>query len=168
MGARCDKPDAKTVKLADLLDNTSSILARDPKFAKTYLQEKGLMLPLLEGGDAGLLKRARETVGAKRLWLVHKRDCGRVTDIAIGENDLPPAAVHGNSLRGHPSSRFELEDGIAARPTEDPSILLHRHNVMNWTKQNGFRRRHNFVRRRGAAEAGEYGKSQQDAMKIHC
>jgi (p)ppGpp synthase/HD superfamily hydrolase len=62
--ARCDKPGAKTVKLADLLDNTSSVVARDPKFAKTYLEEKRLMLPLLEGGDAGLLKRARETIGA--------------------------------------------------------------------------------------------------------
>jgi len=60
--ARCDNAGAKTVKLADLLDNTSSILARDPNFAKVYLEEKRLMLPLLEGGDPGLLKRARETI----------------------------------------------------------------------------------------------------------
>ena len=61
--ARCDRPGAKTVKLADLLDNTSSILARDPKFATVYLEEKRLMLPLLDGGDAGLLERARKTIG---------------------------------------------------------------------------------------------------------
>jgi (p)ppGpp synthase/HD superfamily hydrolase len=61
--SRCDRPGAKTVKLADLLDNTTSILARDPKFAMVYLEEKRLMLPLLEGGDPDLLKRARETVG---------------------------------------------------------------------------------------------------------
>jgi (p)ppGpp synthase/HD superfamily hydrolase len=61
--ARCDKAGAKTVKLADLLDNTSSILVRDPKFAAIYLDEKRLMLPLLEGGDPGLLKRAWAVVG---------------------------------------------------------------------------------------------------------
>jgi len=62
--ARCDMPGAKTVKLADLLDNTSSIIARDPKFATVYLEEKRLMLPLLEGGDSGLLERARATIGS--------------------------------------------------------------------------------------------------------
>jgi (p)ppGpp synthase/HD superfamily hydrolase len=60
--ARCDNAGAKTVKLADLLDNTSSILARDPGFAETYLQEKRLMLPLLEGGDPELQRRVRETI----------------------------------------------------------------------------------------------------------
>ena len=61
--SRCDNNGAKTVKLADLLDNTSSILARDPKFAVLYLEEKRMMLPLLAGGDSGLLQRARQTVG---------------------------------------------------------------------------------------------------------
>jgi (p)ppGpp synthase/HD superfamily hydrolase len=60
---RCDNSGAKTVKLADLLDNSKSILARDPNFAKVYLEEKRLMLPLLEGGDPDLLQRARAVVG---------------------------------------------------------------------------------------------------------
>ena len=36
--------EAKTIKLADLYDNTKSIVAHDPKFAKTYLREKEQML----------------------------------------------------------------------------------------------------------------------------
>ena len=60
---RCDNAPAKTVKLADLIDNSASILARDPKFAVVYLEEKRLMLPLLEGGDAALLQRACAVVG---------------------------------------------------------------------------------------------------------
>lgn len=37
-------PEAKTIKLADLIDNTKSIVKYDPGFAKTYLEEKRLLL----------------------------------------------------------------------------------------------------------------------------
>ena len=47
-------PEAKTVKLADLIDNTRSIVARDPKFARIYLQEKQLLLQVLREGDSTL------------------------------------------------------------------------------------------------------------------
>ncbi len=43
---------AKTIKLADLIDNSQSILERDPKFAVTYLEEKRLLLEVLRDGDA--------------------------------------------------------------------------------------------------------------------
>lgn len=54
---------AQTVKLADLISNTRSIVAHDPKFAVTYLQEKRLLLEVLTRGDPGLLARAREQIG---------------------------------------------------------------------------------------------------------
>lgn len=38
------EPVVKTIKLCDLLDNTSSIVRYDPKFAVTYLAEKQLTL----------------------------------------------------------------------------------------------------------------------------
>lgn len=41
-------PVVKTIKLCDLLDNTSSIVRHDPKFAVTYLAEKQLMLAHLQ------------------------------------------------------------------------------------------------------------------------
>jgi (p)ppGpp synthase/HD superfamily hydrolase len=43
--------EAKTIKLADLLSNTRSIVDNDPNFAKTYLREKAAILPGLKGGD---------------------------------------------------------------------------------------------------------------------
>jgi len=49
---------AATIKLADLIDNTSSIVARDPAFAKVYLAEKKALLAVMTGGDAGLRMRA--------------------------------------------------------------------------------------------------------------
>lgn len=39
--------EARVIKLADMADNTSSIVAHDPGFAKTYLAEKAYVLTLL-------------------------------------------------------------------------------------------------------------------------
>ena len=41
----------QTIKCADLISNTSSILLHDPKFAKTYLEEKKLLLDVLTKAD---------------------------------------------------------------------------------------------------------------------
>ena len=52
-------PSAKTIKLADLLSNTASIVAHDPGFARAYLKEKAAMLEVMTDGDATLLARAK-------------------------------------------------------------------------------------------------------------
>ena len=51
-------PAAKTIKLADLIDNTRSIVERDPEFAKVYLEEKRLLLEVLTDGDTRLYAMA--------------------------------------------------------------------------------------------------------------
>ena len=55
--------EAQTVKLADLIANTRSIMKHDVAFAKTYLEEKRLMLEVMDKGDATLLAIARKNVG---------------------------------------------------------------------------------------------------------
>lgn len=50
--------EGKSIKLADLIDNTRSIVPHDPGFAKVYLAEKRLLLPLLKGGNPELWKKA--------------------------------------------------------------------------------------------------------------
>lgn len=40
-------PEAKTVKLADLISNTRSIVQHDRNFARVYLKEKALLLEVL-------------------------------------------------------------------------------------------------------------------------
>jgi (p)ppGpp synthase/HD superfamily hydrolase len=55
--------EAQTVKVADLISNTRSIVAHDPGFAKVYLEEKRLLLEVLTRADSTLLKMAREQVG---------------------------------------------------------------------------------------------------------
>jgi (p)ppGpp synthase/HD superfamily hydrolase len=57
--------EAQTVKLADLISNTRSIVAHDEKFAVTYLEEKRLLLEVMTKGDAALMAEARKYIGAK-------------------------------------------------------------------------------------------------------
>ena len=40
--------DVQLIKLADFIDNTTSIVQNDPKFAKLYLQEKSQMLDVMD------------------------------------------------------------------------------------------------------------------------
>ena len=52
---------AKTVKLADLISNTRSIVKHDLNFAETYLEEKMELLSVLQhGGDSELWKQAHQ------------------------------------------------------------------------------------------------------------
>lgn len=55
-------PAAKTIKLADLIDNTRSIVDRDPKFAQVYMTEKALLLEVLGDGDTTLFESAKALV----------------------------------------------------------------------------------------------------------
>ncbi len=50
---------AKTIRLADLIDNTKSIQEHDPNFWVVYREEKRLLLEVLKEGDADLLKIAQ-------------------------------------------------------------------------------------------------------------
>jgi (p)ppGpp synthase/HD superfamily hydrolase len=54
--------EVQTIKLADLLANTPSIVKHDPKFAKVYLKEKLDLIAVLTKGNAELKKRAYEQV----------------------------------------------------------------------------------------------------------
>jgi guanosine-3',5'-bis(diphosphate) 3'-pyrophosphohydrolase len=49
----------QTIKCADLISNTSSIVMHDPKFAAVYLEEKRLLLDRLTKADPRLLALAR-------------------------------------------------------------------------------------------------------------
>ena len=55
--------EAQTIKLADLISNSKSIMEHDPAFAKTYLEEKRLMLEVMIKGDPTLMAEARRYIG---------------------------------------------------------------------------------------------------------
>lgn len=60
IGEACGK--AQTIKLADLIDNTSSITRHDANFARVYMSEKRMLLEVLTKGNDELLRQATEIV----------------------------------------------------------------------------------------------------------
>ena len=65
--------EGATIKLADLMDNTSSIVQHDPKFARVYLHEKRAVLEVLRHGPAGLFSDAEAMLGAAEEDLGHAK-----------------------------------------------------------------------------------------------
>ncbi|MCE7039211.1 HD domain-containing protein [Dyadobacter sp. CY312] len=55
-------PNAQSVKYADIIDNTSSIVQYDLGFAKVYLQEISAKIYKMDKGNPDLYKRCLETV----------------------------------------------------------------------------------------------------------
>jgi len=54
--------EVHSIKLADLIDNSASILLYDPNFAKIYIKEKEALLEVLTKGDSSLIYAANEIV----------------------------------------------------------------------------------------------------------
>jgi hypothetical protein len=93
----------QTIKLADLIHNTSSIVQYDKtKFCEIYLKEKLLLLEVLKRGDVSLWKRAYDQVTeglkiVKARKLTHakasKRVCKAVARSIAGKElkDLSPS-----------------------------------------------------------------------------
>ena len=65
--AQCHQ--VQTIKLADLIDNSKSIIMHGGKFAPIYMAEKKLLLEVLTKGDASLRETALGIVkGWKQVW----------------------------------------------------------------------------------------------------
>jgi (p)ppGpp synthase/HD superfamily hydrolase len=54
---------AQTIKVADLISNTRTIVEFDPGFARTYLEEKRLLLEVLTRANPALLDQAKNQIG---------------------------------------------------------------------------------------------------------
>jgi len=55
-------PSSKTIKLADMIINSESIIVHDPRFAATYMKEKRLLLEVLREGNEQLYRIAEKVV----------------------------------------------------------------------------------------------------------
>lgn len=55
-------PQAKSIKLADMIDNSDSIIKNDPRFAKLFLAEFKLLLEVLSEGNNQLFEQAKAIV----------------------------------------------------------------------------------------------------------
>lgn len=55
-------PDAQSIKLADLISNTRTIVKYDKSFAKVYLEEKALLIDVLTKADPRLIAMAKTSL----------------------------------------------------------------------------------------------------------
>lgn len=55
-------PIAKTIKLADTISNIRSIAKYDQKFARIYIEEMDLLMPLLKAGNKDLFQETVEII----------------------------------------------------------------------------------------------------------
>lgn len=55
-------PRAKTVKLADIINNLSDLMDQDPGYAKVYVREKELQIQVLTEGHSELFRMAEELI----------------------------------------------------------------------------------------------------------
>lgn len=55
-------PNSQTVKYADLINNTESIVEHDPDFSKTYLEEKLQTIDYMRGGNIHLFVKCCHTL----------------------------------------------------------------------------------------------------------
>ncbi len=80
---------AKTVKLADLIDNCRDICRHDPDFARVYLEEMRALLEVLREGDRRLLREAHAALeaGAARLEQAPKAPRGERSRQPVAAED---------------------------------------------------------------------------------
>ena len=70
-------PEGATIKLADLIDNTSSIVQHDKGFAHSYLREKEAALEVLKHGNPDLWSRAYSVLQEAQRILIHDSLAGK-------------------------------------------------------------------------------------------
>jgi hypothetical protein len=105
---------AKTVKLADLIDNCRDITRHDPRFARIYLMEMAQLLDVLKDGDGKLLKQARE---------VHQASLGKLGIEVMPVPDMP-LWLEGESLPGFAGPHFRrmFTELFTARDIAEPLL----------------------------------------------
>lgn len=69
--------EAKTIKLADVIDNTRDIIKNDKGFARRYIPEMENLLEALQGGNFQLLMRACYEVQKAKLELKKEKGSGK-------------------------------------------------------------------------------------------
>jgi len=89
---------AKTVKLADLIDNCKDITRHDPRFAQVYLAEMNSLLDVLQGGNEQLYRRA-EKIHAKSVEKLGLTDVSQIHSLSPESIAEPFPGVTGPKFR---------------------------------------------------------------------
>ncbi len=124
-------PRAKTIKLADIIDNCRDICSHDAKFGRVYLYEAQALLEVLTEGDETLHSQASELISSahKELGLIPAATC---------EQEIQPHDERKNriSASGRRGIRLFME-AFAARDIQEPLLsfdfeTIHRITPGEW------------------------------------
>lgn len=110
---------AKTVKLADLIDNCRDICGHDERFARVFLVEMAALLEVLDDGDPQLLRRAHKSLEtcAEQLSLPMQPAFLAAPDSA-SESEV--TALQGNLGRRHRHALRAFMHAFAAQDVAEP------------------------------------------------
>lgn len=128
---------AKTVKLADLIDNARDIVRHDARFAPTFLAEMAALLEVLGEGDARLFRKARAVLdeASVKLGLGQPGDASDEQSSGLQEMDRALVKKHARTI-GVFARTFTAEDIAeplhvmeAGAPAEEISRQLEARNL---------------------------------------
>ncbi len=115
---------AKTVKLADIIDNCEDICSHDPKFGRVYLMEARELLDVLREGDPHLLETAENTLQ----MCAAKLDASALTGGGAIPTEAGPliAAAHGEQSMRLFTEAFSARDILEPLSSFDYESLVRR------------------------------------------
>jgi len=108
---------AKTVKLADLIDNCRDICSNDPQFGRVFLAEMEALLEVLGEGDQRLMERARSEW---ECWSVKLDSSLRSDDVALSFGKVDSTELD-SVLRGSRTLR-QFARAFVARDVAEPLL----------------------------------------------
>jgi len=111
-------PRAKTIKLADIIDNCDDICRHDQRFGRVYLNEAKALLDVLSDGDRRLYAKAAQLVS------IHDAKLGQISSSSFDQREQ--SLDTWSSIRsesGHHGIRLFTE-AFAARDIQQPLLSV--------------------------------------------
>ena len=118
-------PRAKTVKLADLIDNCTDICRNDPNFGLVFLGEMESLLEVLPEGDSSLFAKAAETAAGCRKALL---SLARQAQVEPCLDDFPE--IPGHLLPGQQGVR-RFTRAFTAQDIQEPLLSIDAESMGN-------------------------------------
>lgn len=103
---------AKTIKLADIIDNCRDICKHDKRFARTFLSEIMLLIGVLTDGEKQLYEKAIQVINqcAEELELSHTIPMNLMTEPVVGDDPLPFSRYHAQATFIHAFSAKDIAE----------------------------------------------------------
>jgi hypothetical protein len=107
------EPRAKTIKLADLIDNCRDICSNNPRFARVYLTEMAALLEVLGDGDTKLFEQAKQLLSDSAAAMKMER-------VPILSQSFGEEASAADELFSHQHAQLQFITAFTAKDIAEP------------------------------------------------